>query len=62
MDVPDYNDVEVWIATLKECKPLSEKDVERLCEKVRHLRGRREKGARCPLFVALFAPSNVHWV
>ena len=37
MNTPDYQDVEVWIAQLKQCKPLSEKDVESLCDKVCNL-------------------------
>jgi len=37
MNTPDYQDVEVWIAQLKQCKPLSEKDVESLCDKAREI-------------------------
>lgn len=29
-----YGDVDNWITQLKQCKPLSEADVEKLCEKV----------------------------
>jgi hypothetical protein len=31
----DHTDVDRWIEQLLQCKPLSEKEVEALCEKVR---------------------------
>jgi hypothetical protein len=35
MDVQSVNEVDGWIEKLYNCKPLSEQEIKRLCEKVR---------------------------
>lgn len=53
------DEVDGWIAQLMQCKPLSETEVKKLCDKVRHtFRGFWPLSAQSPLRVLLAASDS----
>ena len=50
-EMSEFDEVDRWIEQLLQCKPLSEKEVESLCEKVRHRYALSRSRALAPLRV-----------
>lgn len=60
MSLPDYTDVEAWVACLLQCKQLPENDVKKLCDKVTIALGPLD--SPCSLFFFLgFSRLGKYW-